>query len=445
MTLFSRLAAAAALVTVTCAFAQAPSVPPPPPLPPVGLELIWAPWGPAGAQPPQGSSVLMGGFVSGQPGGPLPVCRAAHQNGVHPGKFWQGRCYIGWGGQEVAVEKFEMLFFRPAPNLGQVSWVNAGGPTPPNAVVGGQEPGRQLGVCRTLAPNGWHPGKLIDGRCSIGFGGREVMAPQYQLLVQAGPGVAQAPQAALPAGSYRQTCTNVSMNGPNLSATCRNIAGQMVPATLSIAGAPAGQDIANCDGKLVAGSCQPPAVTNGVRIVRADYGLNCRTPRSDVSIHAALACNGKASCSYKVDHTQIGDTAPGCAKEYQVAYECVASGQAVSRGKGALGPEASGKTVELPCPTMAPVTAGIKVTGAEYGTNCRAPAFYADVTQHISAACNGKDACAYKVDHTAIGDTAFGCAKDYKVSYECVGKGVAGTAVVASEASGRSIGLACPQ
>lgn len=383
MTLFSRLAAAAALVTVTCAFAQAPSVPPPPPLPPVGLELIWAPWGPAGAQPPQGSSVLMGGFVSGQPGGPLPVCRAAHQNGVHPGKLWQGRCYIGWGGQEVAVEKFEMLFFRPAAQ-GQVAWVNSGGQTPPNAVVGGSEPGRQLGICRTLMPNGWHPGKLIDGRCNIGFGGREVMAPQYQLLVQAGPGAAQAPQ-------------------------------------------------------------QPPAVTNGVRIVRADYGLNCRTPRSDVSIHAALACNGKASCSYKVDHTQIGDTAPGCAKEYQVAYECVASGQAVSRGKGALGPEASGKTVELPCPTMAPVTAGIKVTGAEYGTNCRAPAFYADVTQHISAACNGKDACAYKVDHTAIGDTAFGCAKDYKVSYECVGKGVAGTAVVASEASGRSIGLACPQ
>ncbi len=292
MTLFSRLAAAAALAAATGAFAQAPAVPPPPPLPPVGLELIWAA---AGAQPPQGSQVLMGGFASGQPGGPLPVCRAAHQNGVHPGKFWQGRCYIGWGGQEVAAEKFEMLFFRPAPNLGQVSWVNAGGPTPPNAVVGGQEPGRQLGVCRTLAPNGWHPGKLIDGRCSIGFDGREVMAPQYQLLVQAGPAVA-APQAAAP-----------------------------VPTP------------------------QPPQVVDGIRVARADYGLNCRAPQSNVTMHVAVACNGKESCPYMVDHRVIGDPAQGCAKDYQIAYECLRSGQVIGRRAGGSPPEASGKVIQLSC------------------------------------------------------------------------------------------------
>jgi len=419
----------AGLLLVAGTSAMAQQMPPPSP----GVELGWLR---SGTPLPQGVQPIIGGQ---EPGRALPICRAGFQNGVHPGKVVAGNCNIGYGGKEIVLPQFELLVGRPAPTAPGIAWVPFAGQVPPNAYIAGQEPGRQLPVCRGSHQSGLHPGKVVAGRCNIGWGGAEVVLAQFEVMTLVPPAV------ALPAGSYRQTCTNVAMNGPNLSAMCRTIAGQMVQATLNVAGAPAGQDIANCDGKLVAGGCQPPAVTNGVRIVRADYGLNCRTPRSDVSIHAALACNGKASCSYKVDHTQIGDTAPNCAKEYQVAYECVASGQAVSRGKGALGPEASGKTVELPCPTMAPVTAGIRVVGAEYGTNCRAPAFYADVTQHIAAACNGKDACTYKVDHTAIGDTAFGCAKDYKVNYERVGKGVAGTAVVASEASGRAIGLACPQ
>src|SRR5690606_18061845 len=40
---------------------------------------------------------------------PMRVCRAYHRNGVHPGKEWEGKCNIGWGGQEVAVTPYEVL------------------------------------------------------------------------------------------------------------------------------------------------------------------------------------------------------------------------------------------------------------------------------------------------------------------------------------------------
>jgi hypothetical protein len=428
--LFRWLPAAVLLAaTATPSLAQQPAPAP------AGVELGWLS---SGTPLPQGVLPIIGGA---EPGRQLPICRASFQNGVHPGKVVAGNCNIGYGGKEIVLNQFQLLVGRAAPTAPAIAWVPFTGQVPANAYIGGQEPDRTLPVCRAAHQNGVHPGKIVAGRCNIGWGGAEVVLAQFEVMTLVPP-VAQA--SPPPAGSYRQTCASVAMNGPNLTAMCRTIAGQMVPATLNVAAAPAGQDIANCDGKLTIGGCQPPPVTNGVRIVRADYGLNCRAPRSDVSLHAALACNGKGSCSYKVDHTQIGDTAPNCAKDYQVAYECVVSNQAVSGGKGALGSEASGKTVELTCATAAPVTAGIKVTAAEYGTNCRAPAFYADVTQHIAAACNGKDMCAYKVDHNVIGDSAVGCAKEYKVSYECVGKGVVGTAMVASEASGRAIGLACP-
>jgi hypothetical protein len=78
----------------------------------VPVELAWVP---VGSPPAQGAQPLLAGFVAGQPGGPLLACRAAHQNGVHPGKVWQNKCYIGWGGQEVALDKFETLSLRWQP------------------------------------------------------------------------------------------------------------------------------------------------------------------------------------------------------------------------------------------------------------------------------------------------------------------------------------------
>jgi hypothetical protein len=42
----------------------------------------------------------------------------------------------------------------------------------------------------------------------------------------------------------------------------------------------------------------------------------------NVTDHIAKACNGKAECTYAVDHKVIGDPAYGCQKTYVVTYRC---------------------------------------------------------------------------------------------------------------------------
>lgn len=65
-------------------------------------------------------------------------------------------------------------------------------------------------------------------------------------------------QASPPPGSYLQSCVRPVMNGTMLSASCRTASGQMVSASLPNANAFAGQDIANCDGRLRVGGCSAP-------------------------------------------------------------------------------------------------------------------------------------------------------------------------------------------
>lgn len=146
-----------------------PSTPATPAPPAQGGALRWV------AGPGVPGNAVIGGQ---EPGRQLPVCRGAYQNGVHPGKVVAGRCNIGWGGREITLTSFEVLTNAGA-NIG---WV--GGPgVPGNAVIGGQEPGRQLPVCRTAYANGVHPGKVVAGRCNIGYGGREVAQPGFEVMV----------------------------------------------------------------------------------------------------------------------------------------------------------------------------------------------------------------------------------------------------------------------
>lgn len=95
-------------------------------------------------------------------------------------------------------------------------------------------------------------------------------------------------------------------------------------------------------------------------------------------------------------------------------------------------------------PTAAPAAGapkGILITGAAYGSNCPANKQSATVMNHISQACNGRDTCAYRVDHGAIGDSAPGCAKGYEVQWSCAGQ--ANKRSEAAEASGKTLTLAC--
>ena len=76
-----------------------------------------------------------------------------------------------------------IIFFAFINNAhAQLKWIKYSGSIPANAVNGGQEPGRTLFVCRGAFNGGIHPGKLVDGRCNIGWGGGEHQLSSFEIL-----------------------------------------------------------------------------------------------------------------------------------------------------------------------------------------------------------------------------------------------------------------------
>jgi len=108
----------------------------------------------------------------------LYLCRANYQGGVHPGKLVANNCNIGWGGDEIRLPNYEVL------TKVQTTWVPASnGYIPSGAILGGQEPGRQLYICRANYQGGRHPGKVVANYCNIGWGGSEIRLPNYEVFV----------------------------------------------------------------------------------------------------------------------------------------------------------------------------------------------------------------------------------------------------------------------
>jgi hypothetical protein len=160
---YNRIAAAAAAAVVTglcAAGAQA-------------AGLAWVP----NTDPASRQNVIVGGQ---EPGRALPICRAAYQNGLHPGKIVAGNCNIGWGGKEILIPKFDVLTGSPA-----IRWIAArnGAPLPAGAFIGGSEPARLLPVCRASYQKGVHPGKVVAGNCNIGWGGKEIVLAAYEVMI----------------------------------------------------------------------------------------------------------------------------------------------------------------------------------------------------------------------------------------------------------------------
>jgi len=64
-------------------------------------------------------------------------------------------------------------------------WV-AKGADATDAVQGGEEDGHPLYVCRASYASGIHPGKVVAGKCNIGYGGKEIVLANYEILVGSG-------------------------------------------------------------------------------------------------------------------------------------------------------------------------------------------------------------------------------------------------------------------
>ena len=175
-------------------------------------------WVPAanGVVPP---NAIIGGR---EPGRSLPVCRAIYNKGVHPGKVVGKNCNYGYGGKEVLAPQYDVLVGNPAvlmqsPQL--VRWIAAqGGQVPHGAFFGAYEPGRpMLPICQAPHQGGVHVGKVVGGNCNFGYGGREVLSPQYAVLVVGSiplvPVIGTGPVAIAAAQNQEQAATMAALQG----------------------------------------------------------------------------------------------------------------------------------------------------------------------------------------------------------------------------------------
>lgn len=107
------------------------------------------------------------------------ICRADYLGGVHPGKLHNGKCTFTYHGNEIRTNQYQVLVSRHP-----LHWLSASfGMIPSNSIVGGHEEGNPFYVCQADYLGGKVPGKMIGNQCHIGYEGREITTPYYQLLV----------------------------------------------------------------------------------------------------------------------------------------------------------------------------------------------------------------------------------------------------------------------
>jgi hypothetical protein len=135
------------------------------------------------------TGVLVAGTENGEP---LYLCRGRHAWGMNPGKVVADKCNVGYNGEEKILDKFEVFYSTEGGNLSSdPNWPsrdrnrpdsNPNNRFPNNAISGGEENGQPLFVCRASYMGGTHPGKVVADKCNIGYAGKEVVLDRYEVL-----------------------------------------------------------------------------------------------------------------------------------------------------------------------------------------------------------------------------------------------------------------------
>jgi hypothetical protein len=83
-----------------------------------------------------------------------------------------------------------------------------------------------------------------------------------------------------------------------------------------------------------------------IHVVAATYGLNCGAPQGNATSHITQMCSSAITkCDYLIDVNALGDPKPGCAKAFEVQFQC--SGGATQTVSAPA--EANTRTVTLQC------------------------------------------------------------------------------------------------
>lgn len=112
----------------------------------------------------------------------LPLCWAGHLGGIHPGKVFRNQCLIPYGGKEITKSGQYVVY------VGRIRWQI--GPSVQrgnlNAINGAMENGLIRPLCQAALTadgefRGTYPGKVIDGKCFVGWASREWPVDTYKV------------------------------------------------------------------------------------------------------------------------------------------------------------------------------------------------------------------------------------------------------------------------
>lgn len=71
-------------------------------------KISWASTASGGFMPLEGFAFVGGGDSTQK----IYVCRAEHKGGLHPGKIVNSNCKIDWGGKEISIANYEVLYIN---------------------------------------------------------------------------------------------------------------------------------------------------------------------------------------------------------------------------------------------------------------------------------------------------------------------------------------------
>lgn len=61
---------------------------------------------------------------------------------------------------------------------------------------------------------------------------------------------------------------------------------------------------------------------HGIKVLAGTYGRNCGAKPGNATAHLSRACEGRASCDYRIDASALEDPAPSCDKDYAAEWRC---------------------------------------------------------------------------------------------------------------------------
>ena len=59
-----------------------------------------------------------------------------------------------------------------------------------------------------------------------------------------------------------------------------------------------------------------------IKVLAGTYGRNCGGKPGNATAHLSRACDGRASCDYRIDASALEDPGPSCDKDYAAEWRC---------------------------------------------------------------------------------------------------------------------------